>query len=153
MKYKDYQITPNQQALLDSDATWFTPANVQEYQGGPPDVDEHIIPQKLVATNGRDHPPLSSPESSQDTPQDESRFLTQAPPMMEDSQVNKTSVKKELKRKEIPNIETPTSDTPAQLQNSQNHQEDSQPEVEFEWPASPPRAPKLVRQMNVKVNY
>jgi hypothetical protein len=154
LKYKDYQITPNQQALLDSDTTWFTPEKLHEYQGGPPEVDPHIMPQIIVATNGREHPPLSSPEAepSQDTPQDDSRFLTQVPPMMDESQAKNISVKKELLHTGTPDVATPTSDISLKLQNSQNNQEVSQPEELYEWGSSPPRNAKLVRQMNVKAN-
>lgn len=156
LNYKDYQITPKQQEMLDSDATWFTPANINEYQGGPAEVAEQIIPTKTVATNGQDHPPLSSPEPepepSQDTPQDDSRFLTQAPPMMDESQAKNKSVEKELLPMGTPDVATPTPDSPLKLPNSQNHQEVGQPEELYEWGSSPPRNAKLVRQTNVKAN-
>jgi hypothetical protein len=135
LKFKDIQITPIQQGMLASDAAWFTPTNIHEYQGGPPEVDEQIIPKELVSTNGRDHPPLSSPEASQDSKQDDSRFLTQAPPMMDESQAKQNT---QLDISRTKDVATPELSPKG-----------SQPEVVYDWPETPPKNAKKVTRLDV----
>src|SRR5436309_15638849 len=83
LTYKDFQITANQQGMLDSDTTWFTPQNIHQYQQDPT-IEEPVLPTEITAAaairNGQ-HPDLSSPEplSQIARPQDEPmQFQTQA---------------------------------------------------------------------------
>src|SRR5271170_2992980 len=81
LSHKDYQISATQEGMLDSEATWFTPQNIHQYQQGPLVDEPNILPAALTTTLGNgQHPDLSSPEpSSQAGRRDESqKFHTQA---------------------------------------------------------------------------
>jgi hypothetical protein len=70
--------------MLTNDQTWFHPGNIDTFPNGGENV-EQMIPVEDAVNGG--HPPLSSPEEDRDTSKEESQFFTQAPPMMDESQV------------------------------------------------------------------
>ena len=111
ISYKDYQISPAQQRMLDSGVTWLTPQNLREYQTGPESDEPPAVGTTVVID--QDHPPLSSPEpSSQAIQRDGSQFHTQAPPVMDESQFRK----------------------------NQNESKNTEVTEEYEWEATPPMA-------------
>ena len=90
ISYQDYQISMNQQDILEQNTSWFQPANIQAYQqqrkkdDDVPDEETTILPKEL---NG-DPPPLSSPESP--TRDREENFQTQVPELLNESQMRHT---------------------------------------------------------------
>ena len=72
--------------MLDSDAVWVTPQNIREFGSAAPEAEEQVF-QSMIR-NGKDHPPLSSPEA--ETPSNTLQFHTQAPPMMDEAQFKGT---------------------------------------------------------------
>jgi hypothetical protein len=145
--------------MLDSDAAWFTPENIHEYQEGAAVSDEPILPP-VIASNGRDHPPLSSPEpdiSSQPVQRMDSQFNTQAPPMMDESQfrsmkskpqesvVNDESEENpyEWEATQEPTSQSRSHQVDSATQNSYIEQKES--ENPLEWEESPPRPARTTK--------
>jgi len=156
ISYKDYQISPAQQGMLDSDATWVTPQNLHEYQTGP-EVDE---PPGVATTTviDQDHPPLSSPEPSQAIQRDNSQFHTQAPSIMDESQFRRKQ--NESKNSEVTE-EYEWEATPPVAKQKQTARGQSPSAVELEpepleWEPTPPRPAKTiktVRYYRVRANF
>ena len=115
----------------------------------------------VIAKNGHDHPPLSSPEpeiSSQPAQRMNSQFNTQAPPMMDESQFRSLKSKPQEFEVNDESEENPYEweATPQQPTNrSQSHKVDSgtqnsyieekEPENPLEWEESPPRTARTTK--------
>ena len=156
ISHKDYQISPAQQGMLDSDATWVTPQNLHEYQTGP-ETDE----TPAVATTAiidQDHPPLSSPEPSRAIQRDHSQFHTQAPPVMDESQFRRKQ--NESKNPEVTE-EYEWEATPPVPKEKQTARAQSPAALEvesetLEWELTPPRPAKTIQKVGyygVRANF
>jgi hypothetical protein len=125
--------------MLDSDATWLTPGNLHEYKTRA-EVEEStpISAEHSVLVNYNNHPPLDSPEpSSQAEPRYDSQFHTQAPPMMD-----ATQIKRKLEDKpgvlEEEDYEWDSTPPKQKDQRKTRAQDDEQvePDNSFEWKAT-----------------
>jgi hypothetical protein len=130
LKFKEYQITPNQQTILNSDSSWFHPGNAEDFPNGVENV-ETAVPVEEAVNGG--HPPLSSPEPEEEITRDDSQFYTQVPPMMAESQVRQLqrdgkTIDGDVEHEAIAEEEEPAASS------------DVEP---IEWEESPPR-PKRV---------
>ena len=154
ISYKDYQISPAQQGMLDSDATWVTPQNLQEYQTGPERDEPPAVSTTMVVD--QDHPPLSSPEpSSQAIQRDDLQFHIQAPPVMDESQFRRKQ--NEFKNPDVTEQYEwePTPPVEKEKQTSRAKSPSAEPET-LEWEPTPPRPAKTIKMVEyyqVKANF
>ena len=77
--------------MLDHEGGWFTPENIREYQARSAADSDEPPALPTVISNDQGHPPLSSPvePSSQAVRGVDTQFHTQAPPMMDESQLRR----------------------------------------------------------------
>jgi hypothetical protein len=148
ISHKDYQISPGQQGMLDSDATWFTPHNLHQYQTGPETDEAPVV--STTAIIDQDHPPLSSPEpSSQAIQRDHSQFHTQAPPVMDESQFRRKQ--NESKNPEVTeDYEWEATPPVAKEKQTARAQSPAALDIEsetLEWELTPPRPAKTIQKV------
>jgi len=90
-----------------------------------------MVPVEEAVYGG--HPPLSSPSEEEDISKEESQFVTQVPPMMDESQMRQLQDRKEVSAAaEAPQVPVePEEPEPSS-------------EIQYEWEASPDRPKKVI---------
>jgi hypothetical protein len=143
ISYEDYQISANDQGFLANDATWVHPGNIHDFDNAE-DEETLLMADTSLIENG--HPPLDSPEpelSSQR--QDNSQFHTQAPGMMDPTQVRHGE---EPEEKEFEWEATQNENVPSAQRTVEDEREES-----LEWEASPARPPRVGRMVHHRCDH